>query len=100
MSSPISGYEDATLVAIINETNAALDGMSRVTSNVTGISAEMLQVNRSTSGQKLETGLFNWTGEFQRVVANLKALNDDARSLLEVNRSTSSETDGLANNAL
>ncbi|WP_329791556.1 hypothetical protein V1227_06450 [Lentzea sp. DG1S-22] len=100
MSSPISGYDDAILVSVINETSTALDAMAGVKTNVTVISAEMQQVNRSTSGQKLEAGLFNWTGDFERIVGNLKQLRDDAKALLDVNRATSSETEGLANNTL
>ena len=100
MSTPgRNAYNDAALIAVINGTDTAISGMEGVNRQVMSISGQLPQVNRSTSGMKLGTALANWNAEFNRVVGDLRALNEKAKGLLNLNRSVDTETSTTANGA-
>jgi hypothetical protein len=92
MSAPVYGYDDATLNAVITATSDSIGKMEQVNAQVLGLSSQLPQVNRSTSGTKLGGLLADWTAEYKRVVGELQALNEKANGILITNRNVETDT--------
>jgi hypothetical protein len=88
------GYEDSMLVQVISATDTALGQMRGVNSTVVGLSGQLPVVNNSTSGVKLAGLLGDWSTDYNKILAELEALNGKAQALLTVNRNVESETGG------
>lgn len=86
------GYDDNTLLAVINATDDAIGKMEYLNREVLNMSAALPVVNNSTSGQKLAARIGDWTSEFGQVVGALHGLNDKVNGLLKTNRKVSTET--------
>jgi hypothetical protein len=89
-------YTDSQLNQIISKTQSALDEMQRVGSMVGSQSDALPNANRSDSGTIMKGHLDDWSADYQTVINNLTALNEKARHLLNVNRSTDRETAATA----
>jgi len=92
----VYGYEDSSLVSIINATGSALQDMHRVNGQVLGLAGQLPSVNNSESGMRLSSAFSNWNSDFARVVNELSNLNDKANGLLQANRTANTDAAGTA----
>lgn len=90
------GYDDGMLVQVISATDTAIGQMENVNTQVIGISGMLPVVNNSTSGMKLSGLLSDWTSEYNRVVGELRALNEKANGILITNRNVETESGSAA----
>ncbi|MFD2420777.1 hypothetical protein [Amycolatopsis pigmentata] len=86
------GYDDSTLIAVINATETAIQNMNHLNSEVQAMSAALPVVNNSASGQKLAARISDWTADFNQVIGALTDLNGKANDNLKVLRGVSTHT--------
>jgi hypothetical protein len=86
------GYDDNTLLTVVNATDDAIGKMEFINREVLSMSAALPTVNISTSGQKLAARIGDWTYEFGQVLGALRTLNEKANGLLKTNRRVETDT--------
>jgi hypothetical protein len=101
MSHPTAGaqyaFSDADLNTIINGTNDAISSLHSVNSRVQGTGQEASTVNRSDSGGRMDTRLYEWMTDFHKLIGDLTSLNSKAEGLRRANLNAAHEATEIAN---
>jgi hypothetical protein len=86
------GYDEATLIAVINATDQKIQDMEFLNKEVLNMSAALPVVNNSVSGQKLGARIADWNADFGQVISALRDLNGKANDNLKILRGVAIET--------